>query len=31
MILDHINNDVVHIQSGERDFWNNKLNYSLDK
>ena len=31
MVLDHINNDVIHIQSGERDFWNNKLNYSLDK
>lgn len=23
---DHINNTSVHIQSGERDFWNNKIN-----
>lgn len=30
LVLDHINNTVVHIQPGERDFWNNKLNYSLD-
>lgn len=31
MILDHINNNAIHISAQERDFWNNKLNYSLDK
>ena len=27
IVLDHINNDAIHIGSGEREFWNNKLNY----
>ena len=31
LVLDHINDNIIHIQPGERDFWNNKLNYSLDK
>ncbi len=26
-ILDHINDNVVHITAEERSFWNNKLNY----
>ena len=30
LILDHINDKIVHIQPGEREFWNNKLNYSFD-
>ena len=30
-LLDHINDDIVHIQPGEREFWNNKLNYSLNQ
>lgn len=29
LILDHMNNKIAHIQSGEREFWNNKLNYQL--
>lgn len=29
MILNHINNNIIHISSEERDFWNNKLNLSL--
>lgn len=31
VLLDHINNNIIHIQPGEREFWNNKLNYSLDQ
>ena len=31
MILDHINNNVIHINAAERDFWNNKLNYSFSE
>lgn len=27
MLLDHINNDSIHITDSEREFWNNKLNY----
>lgn len=26
-LLKHIESSVVHIQPGEREFWNNKLNY----
>lgn len=26
-LMDHIRNTQVHIQPGEREFWNNKLNY----
>lgn len=29
MILDHINNNVIHISAEERNFWNNKLNLLL--
>lgn len=28
-ILDHINNNVIHISLEDRNFWNNKLNLSL--
>lgn len=28
ILMDHINNNVIHITANERDFWNNKLNYS---
>jgi len=31
LIINHINDSTVHIQPGERNFWSNKLNYSLDK
>ena len=27
MLLDHINNNVIHITDSERAFWNDKLNY----
>ena len=26
----HINNTVIHITAEEREFWNNKLNYTID-
>lgn len=29
LILDHINNKVIHISAEERNFWNNKLNLLL--
>ena len=29
LLLDHINNRIVHISAEQRDFWNNKLNLSL--
>ena len=29
ILMDHIDNDVVHITQMEREFWNNKLNLSL--
>ncbi len=29
LLLDHINNKIVHISAEQRDFWNNKLNLSL--
>lgn len=29
MILDHINNNIIHISAEERNFWNNKLNLLL--
>lgn len=29
LILDHINNKVIHISAEERNFWNNKLNVLL--
>lgn len=29
LILDHINNKVIHISQEERNFWNNKLNLLL--
>lgn len=28
-IQDHENNTALHIQPGEREFWNNKLNYDV--
>lgn len=28
-ILDHINNDVIHVNLEEKNFWNNKLNCEL--
>ena len=28
-ILNHINNNIIHISAEERDFWNNKLNLLL--
>ena len=31
LILDHINNNVIHISAAERNFWNNKLNYSFNE
>ena len=31
LVLDHINNNVIHISASERDFWNNKLNYSFNE
>lgn len=31
MVLDHINNNVIHISAAERNFWNNKLNYSFNE
>ena len=27
IIMDHINNNVIHITQNERSFWNSKLNY----
>lgn len=30
-LIAHINDANVHIQEGEREFWNNKLNYTLDE
>lgn len=27
VILDHLNNKIIHISPEERSFWNNKLNY----
>ncbi len=30
LVLRHIGDTSVHIQEGERAFWNNKLNYVLD-
>ena len=30
LLTTHINDTNVHIQEGERNFWNNKLNYYLD-
>ena len=29
VMIDHINNSVIHISAKERAFWNNKLNYQL--
>ena len=29
LLLDHINNRIVHISAEQRDFWNNKLKLSL--
>ena len=29
VMIDHINNNVIHISAEERAFWNNKLNYQL--
>ena len=29
LLLDHINNRIVHISAEQRDFWNNKLNLLL--
>ena len=29
LLLDHINNRIIHISAEQRDFWNNKLNLSL--
>lgn len=29
LLLDHINNKIVHISAEQRNFWNNKLNLSL--
>ena len=29
LILDHINNKIIHISAEERNFWNNKLNVLL--
>lgn len=31
LVLDHINNNVIHINATERNFWNNKLNYSFNE
>lgn len=31
LVLDHINNNVIHISAAERNFWNNKLNYSFNE
>lgn len=28
-LQEHINDTAVHIQPGEREFWNNKLNYDM--
>lgn len=27
--LDHINNNIIHVSLADREFWNNKLNLSL--
>lgn len=27
-LLDHINNNIIHVSLEEKNFWNNKLNYS---
>lgn len=29
-LLNHINNDIIHVTLQEKIFWNNKLNYELD-
>lgn len=29
-IQDHENNTAIHLQPGEREFWNNKLNYDVE-
>ena len=31
VLEDHINNDDIHVSRQEKDFWNAKLNYELDK
>ena len=31
LVLDHINNNIIHINATERNFWNNKLNYSFNE
>lgn len=30
-LMDHIEDDERHITKGERDFWNNKLNYMINE
>ena len=30
LLLDHINNKVIHVSAYDREFWDNKLNLDLD-
>ena len=30
-ILDHINDNIIHVNLEEKNFWNNKLNYELSE
>jgi hypothetical protein len=30
LLIDHINDNERHINEGERDFWNRKLNYETE-
>lgn len=30
LLYGHINNSSIHVTQGDKDFWNNKLNYMID-